>query len=143
MSKFLATLLVSLATMFISTTAPAADIDDARSVAVSILNTLEKKKSAAVWEQQVSSWFKDKMTRDAFLANMTFIQAQLGGVSSARNLVQQNFSDGDPKAGYKGEVFSFTFTTTYPTSKVYENVILIREEGKYKLSGIFFVPNPN
>lgn len=144
MRKFLGTLLVVLAVMFIATPAPAADdIDDARSAAVSILNSIESKKSSAVWDQQVSSWFKGNMTRDAFLANMAFMQAQLGGVSSARKLVQQNRSDGDPKVNYKGDVFSFIFATTYPTSKVYENIVLIREGGTYRLSGLYFVPNPN
>lgn len=143
MRKFLGILIITLSAIFLATPTLAADIDDARSVAVSILNSFESKKASVVWDQQVSSWFKDKMTRDAFLANSTFMQTQLGGVSSARKLVQQNRSDGDPKVNYKGDVFSFTFSTTYPTSNVYENIVLIREGGTYKMSGLYFVPNPN
>ena len=143
MRRILGALTLALSTMFIAFPAPAADMDDARSVAVNILNSLERRKNAEIWDQQVSSWFKEKMTREAFFANNAFLQAQLGGPSSARNLVQQNHTDGDPKVNYKGDIFSFTFSTTYPTSKVYESIVLIREEGSYKLSGLYFVPNPN
>lgn len=144
MKKFLGTLLIALSTIFTALPVLAADdLDDARSVAISILKLIETKKGSTVWSERVSSWFKENMTRDAFLANTAFMQSQLGGISVDRKIVQQNLSDGDPRVNYKGDVFSFTFATTYPTGKVYENIVLIREEGTYKMSGLYFVPNPN
>ena len=73
------------------------------------------------------------MTRGAFLANMAITQAQLGGASAYRKLVQQNEPDGDPRSGYKGKVFSFMFDTTFPAGRTYEMITLIPEAGAYKL----------
>lgn len=129
--------------LFFINTASADDISDARKSAVDILIKLEQGKNTEVWESNVSNWFKDRMTRDAFLANLTIIRAQLGGPGVDRKLVQQNQADGDPVSGYKGIVFSFTFSTMLPGAKVYEMIVLIREGNSYKLSGLNFLPNPN
>ena len=83
------------------------------------------------------------MTRAAFLANMTITQAQFGGASTHRELVQPNQADGDPRSGYKGKVFSFMFDTTFPAARTYEMITLIPEAGMYKLSGLNYFPNPN
>lgn len=143
MKKLFSVLVIALSALFFAVSAFAADIDDARSVAVSILKKMEDRKNAEVWDQHVSPWFKSNTTRDAFLANLTFMQAQLGGVSSSRTLIQQNYADGDPKVNYRGDIFSFVFSATYPASKIYENIVLIRDGSNYKLSGLYFVPNPN
>jgi hypothetical protein len=100
-----------------SNIARADDMSDARASGTTILSKLEQRKNAEVWQSDVSDWFKERMTRDAFLANMAIIQAQLGGSSSDRKLVQQNKADGNPRSGYKGQIFSFTFATTFPGAK--------------------------
>ena len=117
------------------------EISDARAAAVSALERLEQRKNSDVWQSDMSDWFKDRMTRAAFLANMTVIQAQLGGPASGREIIQQNKAPG--MAGYTGEVYSFTFETSFPAANVYEMIALIREGGKYRVSGLNFVPNPN
>jgi hypothetical protein len=119
------------------------DISDARAVGITILRKLEQRKNAEVWQSDVSEWFKEKMTRAAFLANMTMIQAQLGGPSLDRELVQQNQADGNAQHNYKGQIFSYTFATTFPAAKAYETIVLIREGGAFKLAGFNYVPNPN
>lgn len=123
--------------------AHADEMSDARASGTAILHKLEQRKNAEVWDSDVSDWFKDKMTRAAFLANLTMIQAQLGGIGAHRTLVQQNKADGVPGSGYKGPVFSFIFDTTFPAAKVYEMIVLIPEHGTYKISGLNYVPNPN
>ena len=119
------------------------DLDEARASGVKVLRKLEQRKRKDVWDSDVSDWFKQRMTADAFIANMTVIQAQLGGVASGRKLIQQNKAEGDVAAGYKGSVYSFTYGTTFPVTAVYETIVLIKENGSYKVSGINFVPNPN
>ena len=123
--------------------AHADEMSDARAVGTAILRKLEQHKNAEVWDVDVSDWFKERMTRDAFLANTAITQAQLGGIGTDRKLIQQNLADGDPSSDYKGTVFSFMFATTFPGVKAYEMIILIREGGAYKLSGLNYVPNPN
>lgn len=134
---------VAFILIFFCTNTWADDISDARTAAINILKKLERKQNKDVWENNVSEWFKEKMTRDAFLANLTMIQNQLGGQSTERKLIQQNKSDGDPQNGYKGKVFSFMFSTTFPVAKVYEAIVLIEDSGTYKIAGLNFVPNPN
>ncbi|MGF6961203.1 DUF4019 domain-containing protein [Paraburkholderia youngii] len=108
-------------------------MSDARAAALKILGKLEQKQNKEVWNANVSDWFKEKMTEEAFLANMTLIQAQLGGIGNNRKLIQENQADGDPRSGYQGTVYSFMFSTTFPVAKVYEMIILIREGGNYKI----------
>jgi hypothetical protein len=134
---------IFLLSFIISNIAYADEMSDARASANTIFRKLEQRKNAEVWESDVSDWFKEKMTRDAFLANMTITEAQLGGSSTDRKLIQQNQANGEPRSGYKGKVFSFLFDTTFPAAKVYEMIVLIRERGAYKVSGINYVPNPN
>jgi hypothetical protein len=121
----------------------AQDIDSARAIAVSILAKVEQRKNSDVWDNHVSNWFKQRMTREAFLANMALVQGQLGGAGTGRKLVQQNLSDRDPQSGYTGQIFSFMFATTFPAAKTYEMIVLIREDGAYRMSGLNFIPNPN
>ena len=138
--KFILSCLLSL---LVCWPASAAELDDARALAVQILQKLEQGKRRDVWASDVSEWFKQRMTEDAFLANTTVAQAQLGGVSSERKLIQQDQAEGNPTSGYKGIVFSFMFGTTFPVAKAYEQIVLIKEGGAYKLSSINYVPNPN
>ena len=114
-----------------------------RAVAANILNKLEQKKNAEVWESHVSNWLKERMTKAAFLANMTKIQFQLGGKGSYRELIHEHTGDFDPQTGYKGEFHSFLFATTFPGAKTYETIVLIREDNAYRMSGINYTPNSN
>lgn len=123
--------------------AVADEISDARAAGIRILENLEQRKNAGVWSSGISDWFKERMTRDAFLANMTTVQAQLGGIASERKLVQQNRTESNPPTGYTGPIFSFMFATTFPAAKTYESVVMIREGGIYKVSGLNWIPNPN
>lgn len=126
-----------------SAVAVADEISDARAAGIRILENLEQRKNAGVWSSGISDWFKERMTKDAFLANMTSVQAQLGGVASERKLVQQNRTESNPPTGYTGPMFSFMFATTFPAAKTYESVVMIREGGVYKVSGLNWIPNPN
>lgn len=123
--------------------AVADEISDARVAGIRVLEDLEQRKNTGVWSSGISDWFKERMTRDAFLANMTIVQAQLGGIASERKLVQQNRTDSNPPTGYTGPIFSFLFATTFPAANIYESVVMIREGGVYKVSGLNWIPNPN
>lgn len=119
------------------------EMSDARSVATQILSKLDQRRNAEIWDSEVSNWFKARMTRDAFLANLTMFQAQFGSPGAQRKLIQQSQSQGDVQSGYKGAVYSFMFSATYPVAKAYEVIVLIREDGKFRISGLYFQPNPN
>lgn len=139
----LAVLVIYVFFASISLPARADEIDNARGVSTLILENLESKKFAQTWDQNVSDWFKERTTKAAFLGNMTIVHAQLGGVSTSRELVQQNQTLGQAASGFTGMVYSFMYDTQYPAAKVYETIVLIAEGNEIKLSGINYVPNPN
>lgn len=145
MWKSTSTFLISLALLMSLVYQPvlADQTDEARAVAIDILKKIETKNNSELWQNHVSDWFKKKITRDAFLANMTITQSQLGGIGAGRTLIQQNTADGDSQTGYTGKVYTFLFATTYPLAKVYEMIVLIRENTDYRMSGIYYTPNPN
>lgn len=134
---------IIILTILIGGIAIADPTKDPLAVATDILRKLEQKKNTEVWQTHVSDWFKSKMSKDAFLANMTIVQSQLGGEGSNRQLIQQSTADGDPGTGYTGKVYSFMFSTKFPGSKVYELIVLIREDDAFRVSGINYTPNPN
>jgi hypothetical protein len=143
MLKFLLRACVFLSFLPACGVAIADEMSDAREASIRVLEDLEQRKNASVWNAGMSEWFKERMTNDAFLANMTTVQAQLGGAASDRKLVQQNRADSNPPTGYKGPVFTFMFATTFPAAKTYETVVMIKEGGLYKVSGLNWIPNPN
>ena len=116
---------------FITTSAAALadDISDARAAGITVLESIEQRKNLVVWDSKISEWFKERMTKDAFLANMTIVQAQLGGAAGERKLIQQNRTDSNPPTGYNGPIFTLMFATTFPAAKTYEAIVMIREGG--------------
>jgi len=128
-------------TIIFSASAHADDMSDARSAATLILKKLEQRKNREVWDSDVSDFFKKSITKQAFLGNMTVIEAQLGGPSSQRELIQQNKANG--VAGYKGMVYSFMYASEFPAANAYEMIVVVNEDGNYKLAGINYIPNPN
>jgi hypothetical protein len=123
--------------------AVADDMADAREQGTIILEKIQIGQSKSVWDANISGWFKQRMTKDAFLANTVFTRAQLGGVGTGRVVIQQNKGDGAPQLGYQADLFSFIFATNFPSGKFYETVTLVREDGTFKLTGMNFLPNPN
>lgn len=121
--------------------AVAAERDEAEKSAVTVLRMLDEKNYEGLWNNLVSTWFKDKTTKDSFLANMAMGRAQLGGKSTETQLVDHTFATSDPASGYKGKIYAFNFKTAYPAGKFYERVVVIQEkDGKFRLSGIWGTP---
>lgn len=111
------------------------NVDLARVVGIAVLQKLEQRKNEEVWQSHVSDWARNKITKEAFLANMTMIQSKLGGMGSDRELIQQSVADVNVATGYKGETFTFLYSTSFLTGKVYEKVLLIHEGNTYQLAG--------
>lgn len=101
-----------------------------------IMVLLGQSRFADVWDSRTSDWFKTKVTRDAFLANMTLGRGKLGRLEESK-LVSIDHAEHDPTTGYKGSIYAAQFLNTYAGGRFFERIVVIREKDAYKLSGIW------
>lgn len=133
--------LVFLLCVCISTNSFASDADDATSSASRILKKLQSNSFGDLWDNDTSAWFKVKMTRASFLANMSLGRAQLGPVLAPSEFIDMAYAKSDPTVSFVGEIYAFTFLSTYQAGRFYEKVVVIKDpDGTFRLSGIFGAP---
>lgn len=123
--------------------AHASELDEAQRVAVIFLDKIGSSQFDLAWEDDISQSFKKTITKEAFFANISSIRIQTGGKGADRKLIRRSTANLPPDAEISGRIFSFTFSSTYPATKIYESVVLIKEKGKFKIIGFNYVPNPN
>jgi len=121
----------------------AADQDDARRAASDILTSLRTGQYPKLWDSQTSEFFKSKLTRDSFVANMSMGRQQLGSPTGDPRFVDMAYSQSDPATGFKGEIYAFNFLCSYSAGNFYERIVVVKEsDGKFRLSGIWGSPAP-
>ena len=121
----------------------AADQDDARKAASEILASLRSGQYVKLWDTQTSAFFKSKLTKDSFLANMTIGRQQLGSPIGDPKFVDMAYSQNDPSTGFKGEIYAFNFLSSYSTGNFYERIVVVKEQdGKFRMSGLWGAPAP-
>ena len=90
----------------------------------------------------MSEFFRSKMTKNSFLANMTMGRQQIGAWTESK-FIDMAYSQIDPASGTKGEIYAFNYLSTYTAGKFYERVVVIKEkDGKFRLAGLFGSPAP-
>lgn len=120
----------------------AGDREEADKAAKAILDSLQAGKYELLWNTQMSEFFRSKMTKDSFLANMSIGRQQLGPLSSSK-FVDMAYSQADPTTGTKGEIYAFNYLNSYATGNFYERVVVIKErDGKFRLAGLWGSPAP-
>lgn len=125
-----------------ASTAFAGDREDADKAAKAVLTSLQNKNYEAVWDNQMSEFFRSKMTKDSFLANMTMGRQPIGTLTESK-FIDMAYSQIDPASGTKGEIYAFNYLNTYTAGKFYERVVVIKEkDGKFRLAGLFGSPAP-
>ena len=142
MKNLLCKLLLIISLGFGAVSCLAADQDDAARAAKEVLTSLSNKQYEKLWTSQMSEFFKSKMTKDSFLANMTLGRQQLGALSDSK-FIDMAYSQIDPASGTKGEIYAFNYLNTYSSGKFYERIVVIKEkDAKFRLAGIFGSPAP-
>lgn len=132
---------LSIAAFLIPVFSMAADAEDATKAATEILQGLQKKSFNDVWSFKTSAWFKTKMTKESFMANMSMGRNQLGSVLAPSQFVDMAYSKSDPANAFVGEIYAFNFLSTYSAGKFYERIVVVKDEdGIFRLSGIFGAP---
>lgn len=139
--SILKTLLAAFAVLAASTVF-AGDREDADKAAKAVLTSLQNKNYEGVWNNQMSEFFRTKMTKDSFLANMTIGRQQLGTLTESK-FIDMAYSQIDPASGIKGEIYGFNYLNTYSAGNFYERIVVIKEkDGKFRLAGLFGSPAP-
>lgn len=119
----------------------AADQDEATKAAREILASLHDKQFEKLWNSQTSDFFKSKVTKDSFFADLTIVGRQLGSPGESK-FINMAYSP-DPSSELTGEIYSFNFLNSYSAGKFYEQIIVVKEkDGKFRLAGLWRVPAP-
>jgi hypothetical protein len=118
----------------------AADQDEATKAAKDILASIQKQQFEKLWNTQTSEFFKSKMTKDSFIANLTLGRQQIGAPTETK-FIDMAYTQIDPSTGFKGEIYAFNYLTTYSVGKFYERIVVVKEkDGKFRLSGLWGAP---
>lgn len=108
-----------------------------------IVRLMNEKKFSLVWDDYVSPYFKAVTVKDQFVANMTIGRAQLGPLSNSQH-ISTEFATQEPNFNYQGKLYAIMFLNTYGAGKLYERIVVIRDQdGQLRLGGIFGAPVPN
>jgi hypothetical protein len=93
-----------------------------------------------IYDDLAGQFAKSKLTKDAFVSQLTIMRANLGGAANSRSTIQQQ-SGMDPVTHQP--LFNIRYKADFPTTKVYQDLTLIKESpGGWKLYGIYFYPIP-
>ena len=108
-----------------------------------IMTSLSEGRYRLLWDTQISQFFKDLMTEEAFVANMSMGRSQLGKLVGSK-IIDVQYTEHDPASGYKGNIYSTTFLNAYEIGGFYERIVVLKEsDGTYRLSGIWGSPAPS
>jgi Protein of unknown function (DUF4019) len=142
MRRNLIVLLLSLLLTLVFGVAMAADQDDAAKAAKEILESIRNKQFEKLWNFQTSEFFKSKVTKDSFIANLTLGRQQLGSPGESK-FIDMAYSQIDPSTGFKGEIYAFNYLNSYSAGKFYERIVVVKEKDrKFRLSGLWGAPAP-
>lgn len=132
--------------VWLSCTSFAARADDAAEAtraAEQILTMIADNHLNTLWDTRVSKFFKDRISKNVFLANLSQGRASVGGARINSQVVDVTYANQDPQSGYKGDIYICRFLTKYPGGDFYESIVVIKEpDGQFRLSGMGAAPAP-
>ena len=127
-----------------SFSARADDTEQATLAARQFQKMVSENKLNALWDTLVSKQFKEQVSKNTFLANLSQGRASVGGPFESSELVDVTYNNPQPETGYKTEFYACRFLTTYPAGKFYESFFMVKEtDGQYRLGGVFSAPAPH
>src|SRR4051812_40284766 len=81
--------------------ARADDPEQATKAAQEILRLIVDNKLNTLWDTRVSKFFKDRVGKDVFLANLSQGRVSVGGAALSSKLVDITYASQDAQSGYK------------------------------------------
>jgi hypothetical protein len=109
-------------------------------VANSVVDELDNGRIHEMWDRHAGNYFRSQVTENVFLAASAGPVATLSIGVAARTIAQQGPAV-DPASGkpYYGRLYKVTLKSG---AVYFETVSLVKEDGAYKLSGLYLVPAP-
>jgi hypothetical protein len=136
------TTLAFLVALHISAPVSAGQREDAIAAADAIMSLLVNQQYQQLWNQRTSAFFKKKVPESSFLANVSMGRGALGNFIE-KSLADVVYADRDPASGFKGTIYAITFKTKYAAGSFYERIVVVLEQdGEFRMSGIFGTPAP-
>ena len=115
---------------------------DAKRAATAIRASIAAGRYEQLYDDQTSSWMKQRVNRQQFIASLQSGRAQMGPIVSETYLTSALMQE-DPQSGYKGEIYSFDYKAKYAQASFYERIVVIRDaDGAFRLSGLVAQPAP-
>jgi hypothetical protein len=141
MKSMLLRAFLSMLLILISGLSMAADKEDAEKAASDILASLRDNQYSKLWDSQTGAFFKSRMTKQSFLANMSMGRPQLGAPIGKPTFIDMAYSKKDPSTGFEGEIYAFNYLSSYSTGKFYERIVVAKEkDGKFRMTGLWGAP---
>lgn len=134
-------MMMVLALLCASAPAIADEREDATTAAKAIMASLAEKNYQRLWDEQTSKWFKERIGKESFLANITMGRSPIGKLKSSK-VIDVGFTTTDPGSGFKGKIYTVNFSTSYETGNFYERIVVIEEGGRFLMSGFNGAPAP-
>jgi len=139
-SKFLvAFILAALTFMSLVDASNSTEQDDAIKAARVIMASIGDRNFDKLWDE-TADYYKDRsgMKKPSFLANWTITRQQYGLLNDS-TVLDTTMTTTDPAIPNR-KVFTVTFVNTYAWGKAYERIVLVEENGKYRLTNFFSAP---
>jgi hypothetical protein len=124
--------------------ARADDAEQATLVAQQILHMISEDRLNTLWDTLVSKFFKDKISKNVFLANLSDGRASVGGAYLSSQVVDITYRNADPQSGYTADFYTCRFLTKYPAGNFYLSVTVVKElDGQFRLAHLFSSQAPS
>ncbi|MDX0070892.1 hypothetical protein [Sinorhizobium meliloti] len=134
MRNFLATF-VAIISLAFPQVAGATDRELAVASAQNIMQALGDKNFSHLWDSLTSDWFKQQVGgKQGFVANMSIQRQVIGSLIETTVLEVAHFNR-DPISGLSADIYQVTFHNRYSNFNAYEFIVVIEENGEYKMSG--------
>ena len=118
--------------------APHADErDDAIAAAKAVIAALAENKFDLIWDKLASDRYKNEMgfTRELFVAGLPVTRRQIGRLTSS-TVLYVRYDPPNPNWAFKGKAYVVIFENVYTTGTRQEGVLIIEENGQFKMSGL-------
>lgn len=140
--RFLPAVLAVFVLLFISAAARSQTTNPVEAVAVGFLRTLDTGDLDSLYDKSASPVLQQSMSRKTFTQQAGAYKINWGGPAKSRQLVGSQELDQVPGSTTKGEFYYFRYKTSFPNVVLYQDVLLEKVSGSWKVSGLWFLPVP-
>jgi hypothetical protein len=98
---------------------------------------LAEKKFPLIWDTLASDRYKNDMgfTRQLFIAGLEIARRQIGRLTSS-NVLHVRYDAPNPTWAFKGKSYVVLFENVYTTGTRQEGIVIIEENGQFKMAGL-------